>query len=81
MFKLLEDNLKDIKYFKGLGTSKKDDAKDTFNRIDSLRVDYYYKDKLCDDLLVACTLAAVINVAFLELRFLVHLLGMQSQPV
>lgn len=38
-----------IKYFKGLGTSKKDDAKDTFNRIDTLRVDYYYKDKLCDD--------------------------------
>jgi DNA topoisomerase-2 len=38
-----------IKYFKGLGTSKKDDAKDTFNRIDSLRVDYYYKDKLCDE--------------------------------
>jgi DNA gyrase/topoisomerase IV subunit B len=38
-----------IKYFKGLGTSKKDDAKDTFNRIDKLRVDYYYKDKLCDE--------------------------------
>lgn len=38
-----------IKYFKGLGTSKKDDAKDTFNRIDDLRVDYYYKDKFCDE--------------------------------
>jgi len=38
-----------IKYFKGLGTSKKDDAKDTFNRIDTLIVDYYYKDKLCDE--------------------------------
>jgi DNA topoisomerase-2 len=38
-----------IKYFKGLGTSKKDDAKDTFNRINELRVDYYYKDKLCDE--------------------------------
>ena len=38
-----------IRYFKGLGTSQKDDAKDTFRRIDDLRVDYYYKDKKCDE--------------------------------
>lgn len=38
-----------IKYFKGLGTSKKEDAKDTFNRMDELKVDYYYKNKKCDE--------------------------------
>ena len=38
-----------IRYFKGLGTSKKDDAKDTFKRIDELKVDYFYKDKSCDE--------------------------------
>ena len=38
-----------IKYFKGLGTSKKEDAKDTFSRLTELKVDYYYKDKKCDD--------------------------------
>jgi DNA topoisomerase-2 len=38
-----------IKYFKGLGTSKKEDAKDTFNRLTELKIDYYYKDKKCDD--------------------------------
>ena len=38
-----------IRYFKGLGTSKKDDAKDTFKRLDELKVDYYYKDKTCDE--------------------------------
>jgi DNA topoisomerase-2 len=38
-----------IRYFKGLGTSQKDDAKDTFRRIDQLTVDYYYKDKHCDE--------------------------------
>ncbi len=37
-----------IRYFKGLGTSQKDDAKDTFGRIDELKVDYFYKDKQCD---------------------------------
>lgn len=42
-------NTFNIKYFKGLGTSKKDDAKDTFNKIDKLKVDYYYKDKKCDE--------------------------------
>lgn len=38
-----------IRYFKGLGTSKKEDAKDTFSRLDELKVDYYYKDKKCDE--------------------------------
>ena len=38
-----------IRYFKGLGTSKKEDAKDTFKRLEELKVDYYYKDKNCDD--------------------------------
>ena len=38
-----------IRYFKGLGTSKKEDAKDTFKRFEELKVDYYYKDKGCDE--------------------------------
>jgi DNA topoisomerase-2 len=38
-----------IRYFKGLGTSKKEDAKDTFKRLEELKVDYYYKNKVCDD--------------------------------
>lgn len=38
-----------IRYFKGLGTSKKEDAKDTFKRIDDLKIDYYYKDNKCDE--------------------------------
>jgi DNA gyrase/topoisomerase IV subunit B len=38
-----------IRYFKGLGTSKKEDAKDTFKRINELKVDYYYKDAKCDE--------------------------------
>lgn len=38
-----------IRYFKGLGTSTKEDAKDTFKRIENLRVDYYYKDSKCDE--------------------------------
>ena len=38
-----------IKYFKGLGTSKKEDAKDIFGRLQKLQVDYYYKDNLCDE--------------------------------
>jgi DNA topoisomerase-2 len=41
-----------IRYFKGLGTSKKEDAQDTFKRIEDLRVDYYYKNKACDDSIV-----------------------------
>jgi DNA topoisomerase-2 len=38
-----------IRYFKGLGTSQKEDAKDAFRRFDELKVDYYYKDENCDD--------------------------------
>lgn len=38
-----------IKYFKGLGTSTKEDAKNTFKRIDELLVDYHYLDKECDN--------------------------------
>lgn len=42
-------NTYQIRYFKGLGTSKKEDAKDTFKRLDELKVDYYHKDTKCDD--------------------------------
>jgi len=38
-----------VRYFKGLGTSKKEDAKETFKRLEELTVDYYYKDKKCDE--------------------------------
>jgi DNA gyrase/topoisomerase IV subunit B len=38
-----------IRYFKGLGTSKKEDAKDTFKRLEELTVDYYYKNKTCEE--------------------------------
>jgi DNA topoisomerase-2 len=38
-----------IKYFKGLGTSKKEDAKDIFKRIKELTVDYYYSNSHCDE--------------------------------
>jgi DNA topoisomerase-2 len=38
-----------IRYFKGLGTSKKEDAKDTFKRLEELKVDYYYKNKECEN--------------------------------
>jgi len=38
-----------IKYFKGLGTSTKEDAKSTFSRIRELQADYYYKDEGCDE--------------------------------
>ncbi len=38
-----------IRYFKGLGTSKKEDAQDTFRRMDELKIDYFYKDKKCDE--------------------------------
>jgi DNA gyrase/topoisomerase IV subunit B len=41
-----------IKYFKGLGTSKKEDAQETFRKINSLRIDYYHKDQGCDDSIV-----------------------------
>ena len=38
-----------IRYFKGLGTSKKEDAQDTFRRMEELKIDYFYKDKKCDE--------------------------------
>jgi DNA gyrase/topoisomerase IV subunit B len=38
-----------IRYFKGLGTSKKEDAKDIFGRLQTLKVDYYYKNEKCDE--------------------------------
>jgi len=38
-----------IKYFKGLGTSKKEDAQDLFKRLNTLGVNYYYKDSKCDE--------------------------------
>jgi len=38
-----------IRYFKGLGTSTKDDAKDTFKRMSELKIDYYYKNSKCDE--------------------------------
>ena len=41
-----------IRYFKGLGTSKKEDAQETFRKMDRLRIDYYYKDNLCDESIV-----------------------------
>ena len=41
-------NLK-IKYYKGLGTSHKDDAKQIFSRINELMINYYYKNKQCED--------------------------------
>jgi len=39
----------EIKYFKGLGTSTKEDAKNNFKRFEELKVDYYYKDNKCDE--------------------------------
>jgi DNA gyrase/topoisomerase IV subunit B len=41
-----------IKYFKGLGTSKKEDAQDNFKRLDELKINYYYKDAKCDDSII-----------------------------
>ncbi len=38
-----------IRYFKGLGTSTKEDAKNTFKRLADLKVDYYYQDSKCDE--------------------------------
>lgn len=38
-----------VRYFKGLGTSTKEDAKNTFKRFEEMKVDYYYKDKKCED--------------------------------
>jgi DNA topoisomerase-2 len=38
-----------IRYFKGLGTSTKEDAKNTFRNLEKLQINYYYKDKNCDN--------------------------------
>lgn len=38
-----------IKYFKGLGTSKKEDAKTLFERIGELKADYYKNSERCED--------------------------------
>lgn len=38
-----------INYYKGLGTSTKDDAKNLFKRFDELIVNYYHKDNKCDN--------------------------------
>jgi DNA gyrase/topoisomerase IV subunit B len=37
-----------IKFFKGLGTSKKEDAIDIFKNMSKLKVEYFYKDVNCD---------------------------------
>lgn len=37
-----------IRYFKGLGTSTKTDAQDTFQRLDKLQITYFRKDAECD---------------------------------
>lgn len=41
-----------IRYFKGLGTSKKEDAQETFRKMNNLRIDYYHKDNLCDESII-----------------------------
>jgi DNA topoisomerase-2 len=42
-------NQYNIKYYKGLGTSTKEDAQSTFRRMQDMQVDYYYKDEQCDE--------------------------------
>lgn len=37
-----------IKYYKGLGTSKREDAKECFSRFSELQSEYVYKDENCD---------------------------------
>lgn len=44
----LNSNGYHIKYFKGLGTSKKEDAQDTFKKMNSLKIEYYHKNLNCD---------------------------------
>ena len=41
-------NTFNVKYYKGLGTSTKQDAQETFKKFDTLKIDYYYKDSDCD---------------------------------
>jgi DNA topoisomerase-2 len=38
-----------VKYYKGLGTSQKEDAKNTFRDYDTLKVEYVRKDVQCDN--------------------------------
>jgi DNA topoisomerase-2 len=38
-----------IRYYKGLGTSTKEDAQNTFKRVNDLQVNYFYKDSDCDN--------------------------------
>lgn len=38
-----------IRYFKGLGTSTKQDAQNTFKRIEELSMNFFYKDSKCDE--------------------------------
>lgn len=38
-----------IRYYKGLGTSTKEDAKNTFKKFSELTVDYYHKNAKCDE--------------------------------
>jgi DNA topoisomerase II len=38
-----------IRYFKGLGTSTKEDAKETFRKMENLKIDYYHKNIKCDE--------------------------------
>lgn len=45
----LNKNTYKIKYFKGLGTSQKDDAKELFKKLETLKIDYYYKNLKCDE--------------------------------
>lgn len=47
--KTVNTNSYHIRYFKGLGTSKKEDAKETFKNMKTLKVDYFYKDNKCDE--------------------------------
>ena len=37
-----------VRYFKGLGTSNKQDAQQTFKNLSNFLVHYYYKNSLCD---------------------------------
>ncbi len=38
-----------IRYYKGLGTSKREDAKEAFTKIEELKADYYYTGNKCDE--------------------------------
>ncbi len=40
-----------VKYYKGLGTSKKENAQDIFKRMKELKVEYYYGGNECDNMI------------------------------